>query len=271
MKQFFTFLFLLLSFQLTASKVDTVSVYSPSMKKQIKCVVITPSTYQKSKTGFSVVYLLHGHSGNYTQWLNDAPQLKQKADELQLILVCPDGGYNSWYFNSPANAAYKYETFTASELIRFIDKNYKTIADKKHRAITGFSMGGHGSLYVAIRNKKLFGMAGSICGGVDIRPFTNYWELKQQLGDTICCKQNWENNTVLNVVNGLKNNELKLLIDCGLSDFFLNVNRALHQKLVTMKIEHIYIEKPGNHSRAYWGSIINEQLAYFKKEFMKIK
>lgn len=269
MKQLFTLLFLFHSFHLFASKVDTISIYSPSMKKQIKCVVITPYSYQKSKTRFAVVYLLHGHSGNYAQWLNDAPQLKQKADELQLILVCPDGGYNSWYFNSPVNAAYKYETFTAIELVAFIDKQYKTIPDKKHRAITGFSMGGHGALYVAVRNKKVFGTVGSICGGVDIRPFTKNWELKQQLGDTICCKQNWEKNTVLNVVNSLKNKELNLIIDCGLSDFFLPVNRALHQKLLKMKIEHFYIEKPGNHSSQYWGSVINDQLLFFKKGFVE--
>ncbi len=237
------------------------------MKKQIKCVVITPDRYQKSKTRFAVVYLLHGHSGNYSQWLHDAPQLKQKADELQLILICPDGGYNSWYFNSPVNAAYKYETFTAIELVAAIDKQYRTIADKKHRAITGFSMGGHGALFIAVRNKKVFGTVGSICGGVDIRPFTNYWELKQQLGDTICCKKNWEKNTVLNVIDGLKNKELKLIIDCGLSDFFLNVNRALHQKLLKMKIEHTYIETSGGHSREYWGSVINEQLLLFGNEF----
>jgi len=267
MNYFFTAVSLFLSLHLFASKVDTISIYSASMKKQIKCVVITPDTYQKTKTHFSVAYLLHGHSGNYAQWLHDAPQLKQKADELQLILVCPDGGYNSWYFNSPVNKAYKYETFTAIELVAAIDKKYRTIAAKKNRALIGFSMGGHGALYIAIRNKKVFGMAGSICGGVDIRPFTNNWELKQQLGDTICCKQNWEQNTVINVVDGLKNGELKLNIDCGLGDFFLNVNRALHQKLLKMGIEHNYIELPGKHSREYWGSAVDYQLLYFKRGF----
>ncbi|MBX9783768.1 MAG: esterase family protein [Chitinophagaceae bacterium] len=265
MKLFISLFFLFPSFTLFASKVDTIEVFSTCMNKQIKCVVITPDGYKKNKTGYPVVYLLHGYSGNYAQWINASPQLKRKADELQLIFVCPDGGYGSWYINSPIDTAYKYETFTANELVTYIDKHYKTIADKKHRAITGLSMGGHGALYLAIRNKEIFGLAGSVCGGVDIRPFPNNWDLLKRLGDTVCCKQNWEHYTVMNVVNDLKNGELKLIIDCGLGDFFLDVNRALHSRLLQMKIDHDYIERPGMHNTEYWGSAIDYQLLFFKK------
>jgi S-formylglutathione hydrolase FrmB len=267
MKLFFTSLLLAFSLSLAAGKVDTIAVYSNAMHKEIKCVVITPNQYKKSKAKFPVVYLLHGYSGDYAQWINDAPQLKQKADELQMIFVCPDGGYGSWYMNSPVDTAFRYETFISKELITYIDANYRTIANKQHRAITGLSMGGHGGLYLSIRNKEVFGAAGSICGGVDIRPFPNNWDLVKRLGDTVCCKQNWEANTVMNIVDGLQNKELKLIIDCGLGDFFLDVNRALHQKLMVMKIDHDYIERPGKHDDAYWGSAIDYQLLFFKKWF----
>jgi S-formylglutathione hydrolase FrmB len=267
MKLFFSILMLVFSCSLIAGKVDTITVYSKAMHKKIKCVVITPNSYKTTKTKFPVVYLLHGYSGNYAQWINDAPQLKQKADELQMIFVCPDGGYGSWYMNSPVDTAFRYETFVAKELVLYIDANYKTIASKNYRAITGLSMGGHGGLYVSIRNQEVFGAAGSICGGVDIRPFPNNWDLAKRLGDTVCCKQNWETNTVMNVVDQLQNNQLKLIIDCGLDDFFLDVNRALHQKLMTMKVDHEYIERPGKHDDVYWGKAIDYQLLFFKKGF----
>jgi S-formylglutathione hydrolase FrmB len=267
MKSIILFILLLSFLQLSAGKVDTIAIYSTSMKKEIKAVVITPNNYKKSRTRFPIVYLLHGYSGNYAQWIEQAPQLKQKADELQLIIVCPDGGYGSWYLNSPVDSSFQYETFTSKELVNYMDANYKTIADKKHRAITGLSMGGHGGLYVSIRNKEVFSMAGSICGGVDIRPFPNNWDLKKRLGDTTCCKQNWENYTVMNVVNNLKNGELQLIIDCGLGDFFLDVNRAFHKKLLELKIDHDYIERPGKHNKEYWGSAVDYQLLFFKKGF----
>jgi S-formylglutathione hydrolase FrmB len=267
MKQLFIITFIFFCLRLTAGKVDTIAVFSNAMHKEIKCVVITPADYKKNIQPFPVVYLLHGYSGNYAQWLTTAPQLKQKADELNMILVCPDGGFNSWYFDSPVDTTMKYETFISKELTRYIDQHYKTIADKKHRAITGLSMGGHGGLYLSIRNKDVFGAGGSISGGVDIRPFFNSWDLKKQLGDSSCCLQNWEANTVINLADQLKNRDLRLIIDCGLGDFFLQVNRDLHQKLLKLKIEHDYIERPGAHNPAYWGSSIDFQLLFFRKWF----
>jgi S-formylglutathione hydrolase FrmB len=270
MKQFNTLLFFLfLSLHLIAGKVDTVTVFSNSMQKEIKCVVITPKNYKKSKDRFPVVYLLHGYSGNYAGWLKDAPQLAQKADELKMMIVCADGGYYSWYFDSPIDPKIKYETFVSKELVSYIDSNYKTIADKNKRAITGLSMGGHGALYLAVRNKEVFGLAGSMCGGVDIRPFPDKWQIKQVLGDITTNKENWDNYAVINQVSNLKNGELKLLIDCGLGDFFLEVNRNLHQKLMQLKIDHDYTERPGVHNGAYWGSAVDYQLLFFKKGFEK--
>lgn len=272
MKQLTALLFFLfLSLHLIAGKVDTITVFSNSMQKEIKCVVITPKNYKKSKVRFPVVYLLHGYSGNYAGWIKEAPQLTQKADELQMMIVCPDGGYYSWYFDSPIDPKMKYETFVSKELVSYIDSNYKTIADKKGRAVTGLSMGGHGALYLAVRNKDVYAQAGSMAGGVDIRPFPNNWQIKQVLGDITTNKENWDNYAVINQVNNLKNGELKLLIDCGLGDFFLEVNRSLHQKLMQLKIDHDYTERPGVHNGAYWGSAVDYHLLFFKKGFEKIQ
>ncbi len=267
MNQLLLTFFLFFSLQLNAGKVDTISIYSNAMQKVIKSVVITPDVYERANEKFPVVYLLHGYSANYAQWINAAPQLQQKADELNMILVCPDGGFNSWYFNSPVDSNVKYETFISKELVSYMDHNYKTISNKNGRAVTGLSMGGHGGLYLSIKHKDVFGAAGSICGGVDIRPFPNNWDLQKQLGDTVCCKQNWKTHTVINLVDELKNGELKLIIDCGLGDFFLEVNRTLHQKLMSLNIDHDYIERPGMHNKEYWGSAIDYHLLFFRKWF----
>ncbi|MEO5998989.1 MAG: alpha/beta hydrolase family protein [Chitinophagaceae bacterium] len=250
-----------------AGDVDTISIYSNSMKKNISCVVITPDSYKKSRHLFPVVYLLHGYSGSYNQWIKIAPQLKNKVDELQIMIVCPDGGYSSWYFDSPVDSSFRYETFVSREVKDYVDKNYHSIADSKHRAISGLSMGGHGGLYLGIRHRDVYGAAGSIGGILDIRPFPNNWDLKKRLGDSICCKQNWENNTVINLINNLKNGELSISFDCGLQDVFIPGNRILHEKLVEMKIDHDYVERPGAHNYPYAKNSIDYQLLFFKKFF----
>ena len=47
------------------------------------------------------MYLLHGYSGNYVDWIIKVPAIKQYADQDSIIIVCPDGHYNSWYFDAP--------------------------------------------------------------------------------------------------------------------------------------------------------------------------
>ena len=99
-----------------------------------------------------------------------------------IIIVCPDGGYNSWYFDSPIDSNFMYETYIIKELIPSIDSIYSTSKSKYLRAITGNSMGGHGSFYLAIRNQNSFAYAGSMSGGLDIRPFSESWNISDRLG-----------------------------------------------------------------------------------------
>ncbi|HVZ57959.1 MAG TPA: alpha/beta hydrolase family protein [Chitinophagaceae bacterium] len=268
MKKFLLFLAALAcSGSLLAATVDTIQVFSLAMNKNIPCVIILPDSYHSTGKRFPVVYLLHGYSGSYANWSELAPQLHEEADQYNMILVCPDGGYNSWYFDSPVNPAIRYETFVAGELIAYLDSHYRTRADRRHRAITGLSMGGHGALYLAIRHRSLYGAAGSTSGGVDIRPFPGKWDIRDVLGDTSCCRSNWENNTVINLADSLRPGDLQLIFDCGVDDFFLEVNRQLHRKLLEHKIDHDYTERPGGHTAAYWRNSIDYQLLFFRKYF----
>jgi len=264
---FICFFFVIVS---NAARVDTIVVYSNAMQKNIKVAVVIPDN-AKLQTGvkFPVVYLLHGYSGNHGSWLKDAPQLQSRADQYQVMLVCPDGGYGSWYYDSPINDSIKYETFITKELLPFIDSNFPTSANKDHRAITGLSMGGHGGLFLGIRHSDLFGNAGSVCGGVDIRPFPNSWDIKKSLGTIIEHPQNWTDYSVVTIAKNLKPGQLHIIFDCGVSDFFIDVNRSLHQVLLTNKIDHDYTERPGGHNKAYWSNSIDYQLQFFAKKFME--
>jgi S-formylglutathione hydrolase FrmB len=254
--------------QVQAAKVDTVSTYSTAMKKNIRAVVITPDSYAKGKT-FPVVYLLHGAGQNYSGWVKSAPQIIEAADQYQEIIVCPDGNVSSWYFDSPVNEAWKYETYVTTELLPWVDSHYKTNKDRKGRAITGLSMGGHGALYLAFRHQDLFGAAGSMSGGVDIRPFPKKWRIEEKLGSYAERPENWEKNTVINMVNLLTPDSLALIIDCGTDDFFYKVNVNLHEKLLERNIAHDFISRPGAHTWPYWANAVKYQFLYFNLYFNK--
>lgn len=250
------------------SRVDFLDIYSVSMHKTIRCKVIRPGNYSVSGQPYPVLYLLHGWSGNYTGWLSDAPQLLDAVNACNLIVVCPDGGYDSWYLDSPVNPAVQYETHITREVIPFIDYYYFTRRDRSGRAIAGLSMGGHGALYLAFRHPDLFGAAGSMAGGLDFGPFRrNDWDLQRVLGAPHQFPENWNKYSVVNLIHHLDGVSMPLILDCGLSDFFLDVNRKMHRRLSEAGIPHQYTERSGDHDRAYWGTVIDELVGFFAEFF----
>ena len=250
-----------------AAVVDTVQTYSPSMKKNINAIVITPNSYASGKE-FPVIYLLHGYSGNYTDWVKNGKGVDQLSDMYNIIFVLPDGS-TSWYFDSPVKKDFKYETYVSDELVKWVDQKYKTIKNRSGRGITGLSMGGHGALYLALRHQDVFGVAGSMSGGVDFRPFPNNWDLSSNLGKYAEQPENWEKNTVINLVHLLTPEGLALIIDCGTEDFFYNVNQNLHAKLLERNIKHDYITRPGAHNWEYWNNSIKYQTLFMSQYFSR--
>jgi S-formylglutathione hydrolase FrmB len=266
LKKFVAALFIFACLQkVNAAIVDTIDTYSPSMKKTIKAVLITPDNYANAQA-LPVVYLLNGYNGNYRSWIVGAKTIETAVDLYQIIIVCPDGN-NSWYWDSPVDPNYKYETYVSTELVNWIDSKYKTIKDKKGRAITGLSMGGHGGLYLAIKHPDVFGAAGSMSGGVDIRSFPNNWDMSLRLGKYDEHPDNWEKYTVINLLHLIKPNSLALIIDCGTEDFFYKVNENLHEQMLYRNIVHDYITRPGAHNWNYWANAVQYQLMFMSNFF----
>ncbi|MCX2574114.1 alpha/beta hydrolase [Pedobacter sandarakinus] len=267
MKRFLILLYLaiFISGYAEAAKVDTIATFSKSMHKTIKATVVLPEKYRVG-TGLPVLYLLHGAGGNYKDWISKVPAIKGYADQYKMIIVCPDGNQSSWYFDSPIDSTYRYDTYVSKELVEIIDRKYSTIANRKGRAITGLSMGGHGALYLGIKHQDVFGAMGSMSGGVDIKPFPNGWDLPKRLGAYSEFPQNWKDNSVVDLV-GLIKPQLGIIIDCGTNDFFYGVNEHLHQELLRLKIPHDYTSRPGGHSWEYWANSIKYHMVYFSDFF----
>ncbi len=251
-------------------QVDTIKVKSEKMGKTIKNVVIVPAQYYDDELQdeqYPVVYLLHGYSGCYSDWIKQKPELEDAASEYSIIIVCPDGEA-SWYLDSPVNPKSQYETYVANELVTYIDNNYRTIPEANMRAITGLSMGGHGALWLGFRHPDIFGACGSMSGGVDYTPFPEKWEIKKALGEYSSNKALWEKSTVVSLVPTLKKTSgQKIIFDCGCDDFFFKVNNNLHDALLKAGIPHDYIVRPGKHNWKYWCNSIDYQLLFFTKFF----
>ena len=250
-----------------AARLDTVQIYSEAMDKDIPAVVVTPDSYGESENMYPVIYLLHGYSDSYTGWTTKASVVPSLADRHQVIVVMPDGGYNSWYIDSPIDPDSQYETHVAEEVVTFVDENYRSISDRSGRAITGLSMGGHGGLFLGIRHQDTFGAAGSMSGGVDLTYDIHAWEIAQKLGPYRQNPERWDSLSVINMVHRIQPGELAIIVDCGIDDFFFEINRNLHRKLLKEGIPHDYIERPGRHNWVYWDNAVQYQFLFFSNFF----
>lgn len=137
--------------------------------------VYLPPGYEQSKERYPTVYVLTGFTGRGTMLLNDSAwdeNIAQRMDRLiasgtvkPMILVMPDcftriGG--SQYINSSATG--RYEDHVISELVPFVDKKYRTLGDRDHRAVMGKSSGGYGAVILAMRHPDVFGLMASHSG-----------------------------------------------------------------------------------------------------------
>ena len=258
-----TFLFILfVAFAFTSFAQDQLIYESKNLPKQDTTWVFKPKNYKKLEK-MPVIFLLHGYSGNYKQWHNIMDAQKY-ADEYGFIIVCPDGLFSSWYLNSPAKADWQYESFFVNELYPDIKKKYKT--DEQNIFISGLSMGGHGALYLFIRNEGLFSGAGSTSGGIRLSDGFGKFGLGELLGNAPQDSDLWKKYSVYENIDQLKGNTKPIIFDCGASDMFYVSNNLLKQKCDTLKLNATYISQPGGHNKAYWVKSIKQQFEFFKNQ-----
>jgi S-formylglutathione hydrolase FrmB len=97
-------------------------------------------------------------------------------------------------------------------------------------------------------------------GGVDLNAARNKYDIMKRIGDTITYAQNWKQYSVVNMVEHYPKDSLAIIVDCGVEDFFYDINKELHQKMVRLKIPHDYIERPGKHNWDYWANAVKYHL-----------
>lgn len=270
---------MLCTFFLNAATVDTIDVASPSMKTTYKAAVAIPASYNKNQASYPVLYLLHGANGHFRSWSIRPPVNKKlvenMADQYNMIIVMPEGEVFGWYYDNPLNPENQFETHIIKEVIPKVDATYRTVKTHKGRVISGLSMGGHGAVYLSTRHPDMFCAAGSMSGALDMN-FTKYRtnqpstpEQKQRyikaLGNDDPTSEVFVKNSAINMIDKIKQNAMPLIIDCGVDDFLIDVNRAFHQRLVYQNIPHDYIERPGEHTWAYWENALPYHMIFFHK------
>ncbi|HEX8561543.1 MAG TPA: alpha/beta hydrolase-fold protein [Flavobacterium sp.] len=268
----FLFLFLFCGVCSNAANVDTLQISSAAMGKTYKAAVALPESYARSKKAYPVMYLLHGAYGHFDDWLRSTPDpnaVKNLADQYNIIIVMPEGENFSFYLDSPTNKESQFETYIIRDVIGKIDRTYRTISNKKGRVISGLSMGGHGALYLSTRHPEMFCAVGSMSGAVDLASIleraANDDTAKNVDATVRLPRESYPGYAVVNMVDKMKVNALPTIIDIGVEDFLIEMNRELHRRLLYANVPHEYTERPGAHTWDYWQNALPYHVLFFSK------
>lgn len=264
---------LLLAFHLFTSnsvQVKTVSLQSNLAGKALPYEVVLPSGYTliTSNKKYPVLYLLHGWGGRPVGWLAET-KLEEYAARHQLIIVLPEG-HNGWYTDSATVGADKYESYILQELIPDVDHRFRTIAERRGRAVAGLSMGGYGALKFGLKHPELFAFSASMSGALDAPERMDDASIRQTFGEAD--NPTRAANDLFKLARLLPAESIAALpyfyMDCGTEDPWAKTNRDLSALFKERSIAHEYRELPGGHDWKYWDKQVQEILRLSAQRLM---
>ena len=218
--------------------------YSEALQKQSGMFVILPDRAGPHR----VVYLLHGLSDDYTIWQRRT-SIERYADARGLAIVMPDGG-RSFYLNLPYG---NYEDHILGT-VRFVDRTFPTVDAPEGRGIGGLSMGGYGSMKLALKYPELFGSVWSHSGVLNLRSSVKRYSNLTIKAEDDCFR-----------LAKRPGRKPAIAFDCGTDDHLIEDNREFDAHLAQLGIPHVYREYPGGHTWEYWDQHIVEALDFHLK------
>jgi S-formylglutathione hydrolase FrmB len=255
-----------------------IELKSAMLGRTINYRILYPIKYyaaEKRDTRFPVVYLLHGLSGQSSNWL-DKTRVALYATHYDVFIVMVEGG-NGWYTDSATVPADKYESYILSELIPDVEKRFRVSTQREGRAIAGLSMGGYGAIKFGLKHPEMFALAASMSGAFGAASWTER-ELKDPGAIRDSLMQTFgpddsptrKANDVFKLAREVSAKKIAPLpyfyIDCGTEDFLFSNNREFVNLFVELKIPHEFRQLPGAHSWTYWDAQVQEILRLAARE-----
>jgi len=244
-------------------RVETVHFSSNLLARTMPYNVVLPPGYSLITSRgirYPVLYLLHGWSGHYDSWLKKTA-LAQYAAEHKMIIITPEG-QNGWYTDRATAPSDKYETYITQELIPDVDGRFRTVPDRRGRAVAGYSMGGFGALKLGFKHPEMFSLAASMSGALDATTRTDDTSIMETFGEPNSAAR--QANDLQRLAREFPAQRQSLLpylyLDCGTDDPWLVANRAFADILLERKMVHEYRQLPGGHVWPYWDQQVREVL-----------
>lgn len=239
------------------------SLYSPANRRRLEHWAWVPD----GEGPFPLLLLLHGvyDAGGFVWWhKGDAHRtVSRLVDEEALppmvVLMAGDtgaeqgSGYCDW-----ADGTARAESYLMEELLPWA-ATVLPVSDT--RWVTGLSMGGYGSLLLALRHPGVFSSASATSGFFDpLRLFDFVEEASERMWGGPGERESHDVTCL--VAQPERRAGLRIALDCGTDDPLIDENRRFHQLLRSLDVDHGYAEHAGGHEWDYWRDHLEDHLRF---------
>lgn len=210
-----------------------------------------------------VLWLLHGWSGDDTDWTSNSCLTQIIADK-NIVVIMPNG-YNSYYSDGVQGPAF-YSAFV-DELFPYLQQLFHLPTIKNNNFIAGLSMGGYGAFKIALREPQKYAGAISLSGALDINAaYQSDWERKTDFERIFGSQATFHesDNDLLKLVQQKKVTELKLLMYAGRDDFLLSESQHFYAVAERFLPVEFHIE-PGAHNWTFWAAHIADVIKWISE------
>ena len=239
--------------------VAAVTYYSTALKKFRRMHVYTPPGYESGKGRFPVFYLLHGASDSDDSWSSVGragfilDNLIAAKKARPMVVVMPAGHTGPFRFGGPRPAVDEFAQDFLTDIMPFVEKNYRVHTDRKSRALAGLSMGGGQTLNIGIPHLDKFGYLGVYSSGVFGITGNRGGATNAPAGPT------FEEQHQARLDDAKLKKGLKLFwFATGKDDFLVETSRATVAMFKKHGFDVVYEESQGGHTWINWRDYLHE-------------
>ena len=216
------------------------------------------------------IYLLHGYTGNYTDWLCGS-RIQEFSEKYNVAFFMPSG-CNSFYLDD-ADKGELYGEYVGNELVEFTRGMFPVSQKKEDTTIGGFSMGGYGALRTGLKYGRfgriialssaliLHRIAGITPDYTDM--IAGYRFYTRVFGDLSCLLGSDKDPEALIKTLKAENAEIPAIyMACGTEDSLIEENRRFHEFLGKEQVDHVFDAVPGIHNWEFWDAQIQKAVLW---------